>query len=167
VTSPVPAKSSRFRRLAVNPESAIYGTVVTAAIMAAEGDSEHATISVVAAILATVIVFGLAHAYSNLLGRAVTHKQPTLRGFGVVVRQEWPLVEASFLPIVALIGSRLVGLSRSTAILVGLIVCVVELAGWAVLVCRRLELTGMARARVVVQTSLFGLVIIALKVAVH
>ena len=71
------------------------------------------------------------------------------------------------LPIVGLVAGRIFGFSRSNSFLLALIVAVLELAGWAALAGRRHQLPLAQRVVAIVSACAFGLLIIALKVALH
>ena len=85
--------------------SGIYGAIVAMGLIdAAEGHGATAS-EALGAMLVSLAVLWLAHAYSAALAEAVRRGQgsPLLRLPGTLWR-EWPLLEAGLLPSVALLG---------------------------------------------------------------
>lgn len=84
----------------------------------------------------------------------------------VALVAKWPLVSASYLPLLALLGARLLGASSSTAAYVGLVVTVVLLMiyGWAA--GRASGLRGVAQLLMTAAAGALGVLLILLKVVI-
>lgn len=155
--------SGRRARLAGNPVSAVYGSIVVAGMLVAESSTTTTIPYAVAEVLVTLTVFWIAHAYSHLVGHGVPADGSWFGSLRTQLRREWPIVESAFAPLVALIVARIVTISRSNAYLVATIVTVVELAGWAGLASRRHDISPAQRAMHIAAACGLGAIIIALK----
>jgi hypothetical protein len=142
---------------------AILGTVVGLSTMVAAG--AHGTLGQVElTVLVTVAIYWAADCYARLLA---AHSAGKRANVGLVLRQEWPMVEAAYTPLVMLLvivlitGNLLVGIF--TALGVGTLV----LGGLGFFAARR---AGGSRADSVkwslVSASL-GIIVILLKLLLH
>ena len=165
-TAGATARPARRRRPG-NPASAVYGTIVSAGLIAGEATSRRSTAAVVGLMAGTLIVFWAAHAYADLLGGRVVDEPGTSRPWRSVLRAEWPIVESGVLPATVLVVTAAFGASRETAVLAALASAVAELCGWAALACRRMQLDRRQSIAAVLGAGALGLAIIALKVALH
>ena len=150
--------------------ASIYGAIITAAIIAAVG-GDLSTTALVIAVVVTLLVYWVAEEYAEVLGeQAEGGRLPswgTIRG---MLAGTWPMVSASFAPLLALVLARLAGAPALTAANVGLGLAVVLLTihGWAAgraarLRGRRLLLsTSVAAALGIVMILLKDLVLIHL-----
>ena len=118
-----PSATSRARRRAAG----IYGTIITAAILAAIGDHVH-TLPLTVSILVTLVVYWLAEEYAELLGEQLEGGHlPTWADVRTALAATWPMVTASYIPLLALILAHLLGASPTAAANVGLAVAIVFL----------------------------------------
>jgi hypothetical protein len=83
------------------------------------------------------------------------------------LRDGWPLVSASFTPLIAVVAAALVGASIDTAQTVGLICASVLLLGSGFVAGRRAGLTGFRLVLAALTAASFGVVLIGLKSAIH
>lgn len=154
-TSPVPP---------VRRATGIYGLIVTASVLASAGTS-LGTLPLAVAVFVTLLVYWLAEEYAEL-GEGVTRGQ--LPGFARIrshLREKWPLVSASYLPLLAMVAARIVGATASTAALVGLIMSVVLLVVYGWLGGRAAGLRGLSRLGMTAIAGGLGLLLIVLKVS--
>jgi hypothetical protein len=153
-----PAKAQRRRRAA-----GIYGAIITAAILDTASGSMP-TYALVIAVVVTLLVYWLAEEYAELLGeQAEGGHLPTWARIRAALAATWPMVSASFAPLLAVVIARLAGASAQAAANAGLVVAIVLLAvhGWSA--GRASRLRGR---RLLLTTSIaiaLGLVMIALK----
>ena len=153
-----PARAQGRRRAA-----GIYGAIITAAILDT-ASGRMPTYSLVIAVVVTLLVYWLAEEYSELLGEQVEDGHlPTWARIRETLAATWPMVSASFAPLLAVVLATLAGASALTAANVGLVVAMVLLTihGW--LAGRAAQLQGW---KLLVATSLaagLGLVMILLK----
>jgi len=153
------ASTSRGRRRSAG----IYGTIVTAAVIAAGGnqlDSAQLAVTVVV----TLIVYWLAEQYAELLG-AHTHdgRLPNVGQIRSSLAGTWPMVTASFLPVASIGVAVLFGASSSDAAQAALIVTVVLLIMHGYTAGRAAGLRGRRQAIVTVIAGLLGVAMVFLK----
>jgi hypothetical protein len=148
---------------------AIYGTIlVTALVAGLSEDPSYGSTDILASVLSTTVVFWLAHVYARVLGRRL---EGDPRGTGELTREamadEWPLIQAGALPCAALLLSAAGAYSRDAGVDLGIGLGVASLFGFGFLFARRLG-GGVAGAWLAgAVNALAGLVIVALKVAIH
>jgi len=153
-----------------NPARAIYGTIlVMAVITALSHDDSVKSAELVAGVLATTFVFWIAHVYSEVLGQRMEGEGERLSFANVAVaaRGEWPLVEASLLPVLCLLVGVIGVVKTETAVAIAIGAGVVELFGYGIAAGRRLELSLRGTIAVAVINGALGLLIVLLKVLVH
>jgi hypothetical protein len=148
--------------------AAVYGSLLAASVVVGASSRDHVlpAAELTAVLLATGLVFWVAHVYAQLIGdRAVgvplTWQEVRLRG-----RDEWPLAGASFPPAVAAAVVALIGGSDQAAAWTALSVAVAGQVGWAAVAAARV---GASRGEVLVSAAVnlgLGVVIVALKAGV-
>jgi hypothetical protein len=153
-----PATASGRRRAV-----GIYGAIITAAIIAAAG-GKLPTLALAVSVLVTLVVYWVAEEYAEVLGeQAAGGELPTLASVRAALTSTWPMVSASYIPLLALVVTRVAGASASVAANVGLIVAVLLLIyhGWSA--ARASQLHGRKLAGAVLTAAALGLVMILLK----
>ena len=123
-----PAKNLGRRRAA-----GIYGAIITAAIIDTAGNHLPTT-ALVVTVVVTLLVYWLAEEYAELLGeQAEGGRLPSRASIRGALATTWPMVSASFAPLLALLLARLAGASALTAANVGLAAAIVLLTihGWS------------------------------------
>jgi hypothetical protein len=151
------------RRLA----SGIYGLIVASSVLAAGVDDDsigHVAVSV----LVTLVVYWLAETYAHAMAaRHVRGERVDWTHTRRDLRTGWPLVSASFTPLISVVFAAVLGASVGTAQTVGLICATVLLfsSGWVA--GRRRGLTGVRLLPGAVVAASFGVALIALKTALH
>ena len=141
----------------------VYGAIITAAIIAAVGDHLPA-LPLTVAIVVTLVVYWVAEVYAELLGEHVARGQlPTWPYIRAALAARWPMVSASYVPLLALVLARIAGASISAAANVGLAAAIVLLVfhGWSV--GRASRLRGRQLLIVTSVAAALGLVMVALK----
>jgi hypothetical protein len=145
---------------------AIYGLIVGAAVMAAS----HATSSgrLAVAVLVTLMVYWAAERYAAVMaGRIVAGHKRSRKALRHELTDGWELVTASFLPILVLVAVDLLGAEVSTAVLAALLctTALLVLAGLQIGADGRLSRVERIKSGAVAGT--FGVVLIALEMALH
>ncbi len=123
-----PAAKNLGRRRAAG----IYGALITAAILDTAGD-HLPTAALVVSVVVTLLVYWLAEEYAELLGEQVQGgRLPGRAHIRRALAATWPMVSASYLPLLALVLARLAGASALAAANVGLAAAIVLLTihGW-------------------------------------
>ena len=158
-TQPGPVAEHLGRRRA----SGIYGIIITAAILDTIGGRASTTVLVIS-VVGTLLVYWIAEQYAEILGEHTTGGQLPSRAYiRGTLAATWPMVSASFAPLLAVVLAALAGASALTAANVGLVVAMALLTihGW--LAGRAAQLQGW---KLLVATSIaagLGLMMILLK----
>jgi positive regulator of sigma E activity len=160
---PAEIASLRIERTAAT----IYGTIVAGSVLAAVAG--HSTVGeATLAVVVTVTVYWLAESYAHVVALRLIGASPRHRAH---VRQHLrstaALVTASFAPLAAMLLAALLGADSRRAITVALIFTSVWLGALGWISARRAGLHGLAVVASTVGSSLIGLVLIALKFALH
>ena len=153
-----PSDRDRGRRRAAG----IYGSIITAAIIAAASGLPTAALAV--SVLVSLLVYWIAEGYAELLGeQAADGKLPTWARIRGVLAGTWPMVSACYLPLVALLLARVAGASALAAANTGLAVAIVTLTvhGW--LAGRSARLGGRRLVAATSVAALLGIAMILLK----
>src|SRR5262245_12322920 len=105
----------------------IYGAIVTAAVLTAAG-GRLPTAALIVAVVVTLAVYGIAEEYAELLGEQTEHgRLPGRDHVRAELAMTWPMVSASFGPLLALVVAGLLGATETTAANTGLVVAVLLL----------------------------------------
>jgi hypothetical protein len=110
----------------------IYGAIITAAILDTAG-GHLSTAALVVSVVVTLLVYWLAEEYAEVLGEQVEGgRLPSWASIWGALTATWPMVTASYAPLLALVLARLAGASALTAANVGLVAAIVLLTvhGW-------------------------------------
>ncbi|MER6299287.1 hypothetical protein ABT247_06895 [Kitasatospora sp. NPDC001539] len=144
---------------------AVYGSMLAASVIAASDLHEpHPRLSLILLLVITGLVFWAAHVYAQVAGEREAGRPVTRRQVREVGRHEWPLVEASALPALAVLVSPWLGAGENAWL--ALAVAVAQQVVWATLGARRAGASSGQIAAEGAVNLLLGLVIVAAKVAV-
>ena len=141
----------------------IYGTIITAAVLASAGKALP-TAALAVAVLVTLLVYWAAEQYAELLGEQAEHGHlPTWPRIRSGLAGTWTMVTACYIPVLALIAARLLGVSASVAANIALAVALALLIihGWAA--GRAAELRGNQLVVVTLIAGGLGAMMIVLK----
>src|SRR5215212_3455051 len=99
---PATPRSRRRAIIAANPRGAIYGTIVATAVIAATAG--HAPPGrVLAATVATLVVFWLAHVWAEFTAHGLHEPSPDLKVVPAIMTQELSMLAAPALSILFLV----------------------------------------------------------------
>lgn len=145
--------------------SGIYGLIVTAAVLASAGGHLR-TVALELAVVVTLVVYWLAEEYAQLVEHASAGHLPTWPHVRAALGAKWPMVSASYIPLLALVAARLFGASSTNAAYAALAVTVAMLIyyGWSAG-----HASGLRGSALVIMTSAagaLGVVMILLKVVI-
>ena len=154
-----PASDHQGRRRA----SGIYGTIITAAVIAA-GGNVLSTAELEVTVLVTLLVYWVAEQYAHLLGEE-THaaRLPSFEQARAALAASWPMVTASFFPLLSIVMARALGASALGAAQIGLLVAVVLLVYYGHAAGRAAGLRGANLAAATLTAGLLGVAMIVLK----
>jgi hypothetical protein len=158
---PPAAHASAARRRSAG----IYGTIVASAVLAA-GGGQLATVPLAVTVLVTLLVYWAAEGYAELLGEAHAGHLPTWGQVRASLATIWPMVSASYVPLLSLLVARAMGADPKTAATVALVVAIVLLLvqGWAG--GKASQLRGLRLLAVTLIAGAFGVVMILLKLLI-
>jgi hypothetical protein len=158
---PPAAHASAARRRSAG----IYGTIVASAVLAA-GGGHLRTVPLAVTVLVTLLVYWAAEGYAELLGEAHAGHLPTSAQVRASLATIWPMVSASYVPLLSLLVARVLGADTKTAATVALVVAVALLLvqGWAG--GRASQLRGLRLLAVTLIAGAFGVVMILLKLLI-
>jgi len=137
--------------------------------MAAAG-ARVPTLPLSVSIVVTLVVYWLAEEYAEILGEQLAGgRLPRWPDIRAVLAGTWPMVSASYIPLLAMVLARLAGVSPSNAASVGLAVAVVLLAIYSWWAGRAADLHGRQLLVITSVAAMLGLLMIILKdlVLVH
>lgn len=145
---------------------AIYGSLLAASAVAgtSPGREPPSPGELIVLLLATGVVFWLAHVYAALVGERSAGLLSSME-FRAAARREWPILQAALPPAAAAGIGALLGLSDAGAAWLALVVALGAQLGWALYVAARAGATrrGMVASGVVYLG--LGLLIVLLKAA--
>ena len=157
-----PVQATAARRRAAG----IYGTIVASAVLAA-GGGHLATVPLAVTVLVTLLVYWAAEGYAELLAeQAHAGRLPTWAQVQASLAVIWPMVTASYVPLLSLLVARVLGATTRTAATVALIVAIALLLvhGWAA--GRASQLRGGRLVAVTLVAGAFGVMMVLLKLLV-
>jgi hypothetical protein len=143
----------------------IYGTVISASVLAAVDETEPIW-TVVVTVMVTVLVYWLAERYSVLLAVHMRGSGATVAA-SRVLRQGWRMVEASYTPVLVLVLAWALGASVAAAITASLYYTTGLLIALGWLAGRRNGQTGWALIRTMAFVGALGVIIVTLKLTLH
>jgi hypothetical protein len=155
------------RSIAARRRSAgIYGTIVVSAVLAA-GGGHLRTLPLAVTVFVTLLVYWAAEGYAELLAeQAHAGRLPTWAQLRASLAAIWPMVSASYVPLLSLLVARVLGAATKTAATVALVVAIALLLvhGWVA--GRASQLGGLRLLVVTLVAGAFGVVMILLKLVV-
>jgi len=152
--------ASRPRR--IRPAAGIYGLIVSASVISVVG-SELGTLPLAVAVVVTLVVYWLAEEYAGLVEHASAGHLPTWAHIRSALGAKWPIVSASYIPLLTLLLARLFGATPTASAFIALSVIVLLLMvyGWSA--SRSAGLRGFRQFGMTVLAGGLGLLMIALK----
>jgi hypothetical protein len=144
----------------------IYGTIVASAVLAA-GGGHLRTVPLAVTVLVTLLVYWAAEGYAELIAeQAHAGHLPTRAQQRASLAAIWPMVSASYVPLLSLLVATLLGMSTRNAATVALVVSIALLLvhGWAA--GKASQLRGLRLLAVTMVAGAFGVMMILLKLLV-
>ncbi len=151
-----------------NAAGTVYGVILIAALLAAEDGNHDSYLETIASALIATVLYWLAHAYAEALGRRlIVDQRHTLAALGHALRHDVAIVRGAALPVLVLVIAWASGASQHTGVTAAL------WAAIAAVVC--LELIAGLRSRAssselaldVGVGAAIGIAILALKVVLR
>jgi hypothetical protein len=163
------AGTPRTRGLAIvaaNPRGAVYGMIVASAVIAAAAGHQPPEL-ILAATVATLLVFWLAHVYADVLDHGLRQEGFHLGILPAIMGRELSMLVAPALSILFLLLGAVDLLDEELAVRLALWNGVVQLVGWGIDVGRRRGQAWPAALLTGLVNGAFGVVIILLEVQLH
>jgi hypothetical protein len=109
-----------------NAAGVVYGVITIGALMAAESGRHESYVDTVASALIATLLYWLAHAYADLLGRRLaTGESLTTAALARALVHDWAIVRGAAIPILALVIAWTVGASQESGVTAALRTAVV------------------------------------------
>lgn len=152
----------------VNPGAAVYGTITVGALLAAESAQRETYAETIGAVAIALLVYWLAHAYSDFTEYQLEHRQPLTVG---VVTQTLvhglTVMAGAAVPLCALLICWLGGVRLSSAVTAALWTSAAMIVIVEVVAGVRADLSRRALIAQTAVGTLFGVLVIALKLVLH
>lgn len=148
-------------------EGMITGTVVCAAAIAYAGGHVDSAVELSIAILGTVAVYWLAHLHAVTIGSALTRRHHPVVALRHALVETLPIAGASIAPLLVLLLTTLVGATLRTAAWWALGATIALLTIYSYLAGVRGGLALPGRLASAAAGAVIGLLVVALKVALH
>lgn len=104
----------------MNVASAVYGTVITLAVIGAwYADKTSGALETLLSVVATLVVFWVAHAYAHVVGQGLPVGDSRWH-IKHAFQHDWPIVQSGFLPILVLGFGELGVMGERVAMLIAL-----------------------------------------------
>jgi hypothetical protein len=163
MTVPAAQLAGGARPGGVRRAAGIYGLIVTASVLASAGASLR-TAPLAVAVFVTLLVYWLAEEYAELGEHASAGHLPTWAHTRAALAAKWPMVSASYIPLVTLLAARAFSAKTTTAALIalGVTVALLMVYGWRA--GRSAGLSGLAQLSITVAAGALGILMILLKV---
>ena len=160
-------RRGRRARLDTNPSEAIYGTLAATAIVAAESGGTPDPARLVWSTMLTLLVFWVAHVYTNVLEHRLVHRHGGIRTVREIAVRELPIVEAPVPVVVVLVLGAAGLLDPRFATNLALGTGIVQLFLWGLASGRGSGRSWPASVGTGLVDAALGLVVVGLKVLVH
>jgi len=152
----------------VNPGAAVYGTITVGALLASESANQETYADTVAAVAIAMLVYWLAHAYTDFAERRFEHKQPlTLDGLARSLVHEVPIIVGAAVPLAVLLVCWAAGVGLTSAVPAALFTTAVMIVIEEVVAGVRAKLSRRGLMAQTAAGALFGLLLVVLKLLLH
>jgi hypothetical protein len=147
-----------------NAAGVVYGVITVGALMAAESGRHESYVDAIGSALIATLLYWLAHAYADLLGRRLaTGERLTAGALARALAHDWAIVRGAALPLLALVIAWIAGASREAGVTAALRTAVVTVVVFEVVAGLRSKSTpGELLLKAAVGVTM-GLAILALK----
>ncbi|MHB8659329.1 MAG: hypothetical protein ACYC91_15520 [Solirubrobacteraceae bacterium] len=151
-----------------NPGAVVYGTIIVGALLSAESAKRETYPDTVAAVALALLIYWLAHAYSEFTEHRLEHKQPaTPAGFARTLAHELTIIVGAGIPLLTLLTCWAIGTQLSSAVTAAIWTSAAMILIVEVVAGVRAELSGRQLFAQTALGALFGLLVIALNVLLH
>ena len=146
----------------------MYGTITIGALLAAESAKRETYAATVGAVAIALVLYWLAHAYSEFTAHRLAHKQPlTLKGLARTLIEGLTIVVGAGIPLLVVLICWVAGARLSTAVAAAIWASAATIMLWEVVAGVRAELSAQALVAQAAVGALLGLLVIALELVLH
>jgi hypothetical protein len=132
--TPMPVPVARDMRYG----AAVYGSFLAASVISVADLAGDDARTMTGTLFASMLVFWLAHVWSEVVGEHVASGSDTgMRRIAAVARREWPLMESGAVPTVLLALAWAGVWPRDTGATLAFVAAVAQIAGWGFVAGRR------------------------------
>ena len=144
---------------------AIYGSILATSLIGALRQADVTSKEITLEVGATMIVFWLAHTWAAIAGERIHLGHGLLwHRVRVLAREEWPIVEAGFVPLAALALGWIGVLDSTQATRVALILGVGQLFVWGFVLGRRVYNGWLGATLAALGDGAVGVVLVLLEI---
>jgi hypothetical protein len=151
-----------------NQAGVVYGTILIGAVIAAESGVHDGYPDLIGSTTLVLGVYWLAHSYSTILGRRLSHQEHlTVGALARALGHEWSIVRGASLPLLTLLLAWAAGASETTGVDAAVWVAIASLVVFELLAGLRARSTPREFALEGGVGVVMGLAIFALKSLAH
>jgi hypothetical protein len=155
-------------RVATDYAGAIYGSIIATAMIGALREAGLSSKELTLDVAATMLIFWIAHTWAAIAGERIHLGHGLLfHRVKALGREEWPIVEASFLPVVALILGWVGALETDTSARLAIAIGIGQLFLWGFVLGRRVYGNWVGATLAAFGDGAVGVVIVLLEVWAH
>lgn len=137
--------------------SAVYGSVIAIAVIGAwYADPTSGALETLASMLATLVVFWIAHTYAHVVGQGLPVQARATAQVGAALRHDWPIVQAGLLPTLALALGAIEAIDERLSMRLAIAAGVVALACISTIMARAAGRTWFAALRLAATLVVLG-----------
>jgi hypothetical protein len=158
----------RIRAVSTNAGGAIYGTITVGALLGAEGSAHETYLATIAAALAAMVLYWVAHAYATHTEERLNDgTELTLSGVGKALAHEVTVLTGAALPLLTLVLFGLAGARLQTAVIAATWSAAAMIVAIELVAGIRAELTGRELAAQTAIGAALGCLVIAVRIILH
>jgi hypothetical protein len=146
----------------------VYGTIAIGALLAAETAQSETYIETVGGVLIALVIYWLAHAYSEFTAERLDHGEPLkIAALGRVMVREVSVLVGAAIPLLALVVWGVTGAPLTSAVNAAIWTSAAMILVIEVISGVRADLSGRDLVKQSTLGALMGVLIIALKIVLH
>jgi hypothetical protein len=147
--------------------AAVYGSFLAASVVAVSSGAGEGARAMTETLFATMLVFWLAHAWSEVIGHHIAAgSRFERREILAIAAHQWPLVEAAVVPTIFLALAWAGVWSRDTGAMLAFGAALVQITGWGFVAGLRSGATLLSAGLHGAVQGMLGLALLALKATV-
>jgi hypothetical protein len=148
--------------------AAVYGTITVGALLAAESALSETYAETIGAVIITLLVYWLAHAYSDLTEYRLAHNQPlTLSSLTDTLQRQITILVGAVVPLCVLLGCWIAEVPLADAVTAAIWTSAGMIVIIEVVVGLRAHLSGRELAAQAAIGTVLGVLVITLRLVLH